>query len=100
MTSKEYMSCVTAIDPLWLVELAPIFFSIKEDFGEDNNFGKRDKIIKKLDKSKIEQNKSNLTNNNSTMTQSLMRNSKYSEVVIPGMTPLRKVNTPYRHYGI
>jgi pre-mRNA-splicing factor ATP-dependent RNA helicase DHX38/PRP16 len=26
MTSKEYMSCVTAIDPLWLVELAPIFF--------------------------------------------------------------------------
>ena len=48
MTSKEYMSCVTAIDPLWLVELAPIFFSIKEDFGEDNNFGKRDKIIKKL----------------------------------------------------
>ncbi len=100
MTSKEYMSCVTAIDPLWLVELAPIFFSIKEDFGEDNNFGKRDKIIKKLDKSKIEQNKNNFTNNNSTMTQSLMRNSKYSEVVIPGMTPLRKVNTPYRHYGI
>ena len=41
-----------------------------------------------------------MTNNNSTMTQSLMRNSKYSEVVIPGMTPLRKVNTPYRHYGI
>ena len=34
MTSKEYMSCVTAIDPMWLVELAPLFFSVKEDFGD------------------------------------------------------------------
>jgi pre-mRNA-splicing factor ATP-dependent RNA helicase DHX38/PRP16 len=100
MTSKEYMSCVTAIDPLWLVELAPIFFSIKEDFGEENNFNKRENLIKKNDKAKVETNKSNLTLNNSTLPNSSIRNSKYSEVVIPGMTPLRKVNTPYSHYGI
>ena len=29
MTSKEYMQCVTAADPLWLAEMGPMFFSIK-----------------------------------------------------------------------
>ena len=29
-TSKEYMQCVTAVEPEWLAELAPMFFSIKQ----------------------------------------------------------------------
>ena len=29
MTSKEYMQCVTAVEPEWLAELGPMFFSIK-----------------------------------------------------------------------
>jgi pre-mRNA-splicing factor ATP-dependent RNA helicase DHX38/PRP16 len=40
MTTKEYMSCVTAIDPLWLVELAPLFFSVKDGFDKNNNNNK------------------------------------------------------------
>ena len=28
-TSKEYMQCVTAVDPEWLAEMGPLFFSIK-----------------------------------------------------------------------
>ena len=28
-TSKEYMQCVTAVEPEWLAELGPMFFSIK-----------------------------------------------------------------------
>ena len=31
-TTKEYMSCVTAVDGEWLAELGPMFFSIKESF--------------------------------------------------------------------
>lgn len=31
-TTKEYMQCVTAVDPEWLAELGPIFFSIKVNF--------------------------------------------------------------------
>jgi pre-mRNA-splicing factor ATP-dependent RNA helicase DHX38/PRP16 len=31
-TSKEYMSCVTAVEGEWLAELGPHFFSIKESF--------------------------------------------------------------------
>jgi len=29
MTSKEYMQCVTAVEPEWLAELGPMFFSVK-----------------------------------------------------------------------
>ncbi|XP_039136089.1 LOW QUALITY PROTEIN: pre-mRNA-splicing factor ATP-dependent RNA helicase DEAH7-like [Dioscorea cayenensis subsp. rotundata] len=30
LTTKEYMQCVTAVEPQWLPELGPMFFSIKE----------------------------------------------------------------------
>ena len=30
MTTKEYMQCVTSVDPLWLAELGPMFYSVKE----------------------------------------------------------------------
>ena len=30
MTSKEYMQNVTAVDPEWLAEMGPMFFSLKE----------------------------------------------------------------------
>lgn len=29
MTSKEYMQCVTAVEPEWLAEMGPMFFSVK-----------------------------------------------------------------------
>ncbi|WEW58870.1 DEAH-box RNA helicase prp16 [Emydomyces testavorans] len=30
LTSKEYMSCVTSVDPRWLADLGGVFYSIKE----------------------------------------------------------------------
>jgi pre-mRNA-splicing factor ATP-dependent RNA helicase DHX38/PRP16 len=33
MTTKEYMQCVTAVDPNWLAELGPMFFSVKQRYG-------------------------------------------------------------------
>ncbi|KAJ1998418.1 hypothetical protein GGI04_005009 [Coemansia thaxteri] len=32
-TSKEYMQCVTAVDPRWLAEMGPMFFSVREAGG-------------------------------------------------------------------
>ena len=29
MTSKEYMQCVTAVEPHWLAAAGPMFFTIK-----------------------------------------------------------------------
>lgn len=37
LTSKEYMHCVTTIEPRWLVEVAPTFFQI----GDPNNTQKK-----------------------------------------------------------
>ncbi|GLJ24442.1 hypothetical protein SUGI_0466750 [Cryptomeria japonica] len=30
LTTKEYMQCVTAVEPQWLAELGPMFFSVKD----------------------------------------------------------------------
>jgi len=32
MTSKEYMHCVTVVDPYWLEEMGPMFFSVRQSF--------------------------------------------------------------------
>lgn len=32
MTSKEYMSCVTAVEGEWLAEMGPMFFTVKESY--------------------------------------------------------------------
>jgi pre-mRNA-splicing factor ATP-dependent RNA helicase DHX38/PRP16 len=32
MTTKEYMSCVTAVEGEWLAKMGPMFFSIKESY--------------------------------------------------------------------
>ena len=39
LTSKEYMSTVTAVDPHWLAELGGVFYSVKEK-GFDKQSGK------------------------------------------------------------
>ena len=32
LTSKEYMSCVTAVEGEWLAEMGPMFFTVKESY--------------------------------------------------------------------
>jgi pre-mRNA-splicing factor ATP-dependent RNA helicase DHX38/PRP16 len=49
-TSKEFMSCVTAVEGEWLAELGPMFFSIKESFETTL----RRRTTKKLEQAKME----------------------------------------------
>ena len=42
MTTKEYMQCVTSVDPRWLAEMGPMFFSVKESYGTNSNVMKKD----------------------------------------------------------
>lgn len=44
LTSKEYMSCVTSVDPHWLADLGAVFYSIKE-----KGYSARDKKITELE---------------------------------------------------
>jgi len=113
MTTKEYMSCVTAIDPVWLVELAPLFFSIKENFSgairykpnTSNSAGNsvsRSEDLKNMEKQMVEALKKKNENRMNNIEQfSEPRRSKgiFSEIVYPGLkTPTRKF-TPRVHYG-
>eukprot|EP00934_Nitzschia_sp_Nitz4_P002117 Nitzschia sp. Nitz4//scaffold294_size23022//13240//16953//NITZ4_008515-RA/size23022-processed-gene-0.6-mRNA-1//-1//CDS//3329546226//2117//frame0 len=50
-TTKEFMSCVTAVEGEWLAELGPMFFSVKESF--ETTLRKRQE--KKIEKLKMEQ---------------------------------------------
>jgi pre-mRNA-splicing factor ATP-dependent RNA helicase DHX38/PRP16 len=40
LTSKEYMSCVTSVDPHWLADMGAVFYSIKE-----KGYSARDKRV-------------------------------------------------------
>jgi pre-mRNA-splicing factor ATP-dependent RNA helicase DHX38/PRP16 len=55
MTSREYMNCVTIVDPHWLAEMGPMFFSIKNDLTKSK--AEMDKegqsyIFKKIEEAK------------------------------------------------
>ena len=32
LTTKEYMSCVTAVEGEWLAQMGPMFFTVKESY--------------------------------------------------------------------
>ena len=49
-TTKEYMSCVTAVEGEWLAELGPMFFSVKESY--ENTLQKR--IERKKEEAEME----------------------------------------------
>ncbi len=51
-TSKEFMSCVTAVEGEWLAELGPMFFSIKESF--ETTLRKRQEIKEEKKKMELE----------------------------------------------
>ena len=42
-TTKEYMSCVTAVEGEWLAEAGPMFFSVKDSY--ENILQKRQKEL-------------------------------------------------------
>ncbi|PSK60491.1 hypothetical protein B9Z65_641 [Elsinoe australis] len=55
LTSKEYMSCVTAVDPHWLADLGGVFYSVKqkgyslkEKRATETEFNKRLEIEAKM----------------------------------------------------
>ena len=63
MTSKEYMSCVTAIESSWLVEVVPNFFSFKK-IVNDNPLH-----LSKDQKDKIEEKKEEISENDDEETE-------------------------------
>jgi len=46
MTSKEYMHCVTAVDPSWLAEAAPMFYHLRvTEFSASGNISSTKSVV-------------------------------------------------------
>ncbi|CAG8620152.1 11452_t:CDS:10 [Funneliformis mosseae] len=98
MTSKEYMQCVTAVDPYWLAEMGPMFYSVKE-----KNFTQKEKRAAnktemakmtmemqiKIDREKEEEVEKELQ-------RKAIATPKRSRIILPGK---REPGTPSRRRG-
>ena len=76
MTSKEYMQCVTAVEPEWLAELAPMFFSIKQQ-GETRT---EKRLKEKAHKARME---AEMTEYN----EQLKRDEEAAQAALTGVQP-------------
>lgn len=107
MTKKEYMSCVTIIEPEWLIEIAPLLFSIKSVDKEERqkNDEYKDELMKIETKMReiIQRKRLNDIGNDNLYGKSNIEASKRSQNIITVSTPsIRKsyynkrlTNTPY-----
>ncbi|KAI0791827.1 P-loop containing nucleoside triphosphate hydrolase protein [Abortiporus biennis] len=95
LTSKEYMTQVTAVDPYWLAELGSVFYSVKEkNFDErgnrrtaDREFSKRAELETEMARQREESAKKAAEEALAVKTSSGTK----SQIIVPG--------TP-RHIGI
>lgn len=74
-TTKEYMSCVTAVDGEWLAEAGPMFFSIKESF--ETTLLRRQK--ERVHQAAMEEEMKNKNENMSTSTTAIVSTSTTSK---------------------
>lgn len=48
-TTKEYMQCVTTVDPRWLAEMGPMFFSIKEGRSRTERLQEKQEELRRME---------------------------------------------------
>ncbi|KAI0696487.1 P-loop containing nucleoside triphosphate hydrolase protein [Cerioporus squamosus] len=110
LTSKEYMTQVTAVDAYWLAELGSVFYSVKEkNFDERGNRRKADREFSK--KAELETEMARQREESAKKAQeealAVKTSSGSSRVIVPG-TPRhtgigagsRVTATPRRRVGI
>jgi len=95
MTTKEYMQCVTAVDPVWLAEMGPMFFSVKEDYKSRVEKRKRAREeIQNMEKEMETANQLKEAKKQETESE-LLKTPKRLKIAEPG-TPMRRMKTPSR----
>ena len=95
LTTKEYMQCVTAVDPYWLAELGPMFFSIRESSLSTRKLNKKKE---KEHKSKMESELELKLNEDREKIklkeeeEKIKRtSSRFHQIATPGRTPNRNI---------
>ncbi|KZT58418.1 P-loop containing nucleoside triphosphate hydrolase protein [Calocera cornea HHB12733] len=112
MTSKEYMTQVTAIDPYWLAELGGVFYSIKEkNFDDGITRRKADREFSKKAEIEMEMSRQRELQAKREAEKALAAKvARSTRVAVPGATPTprsvgigagaRITQTPKRRMGM
>jgi len=89
MTAKEYMQCVTAVEPQWLAEFGPMFFTLKESHSSMlKSKAKRKEDKMKMDaemQAKRDEEEQALASQR--MREEERRAKQRSQIVTPGQRP-------------
>ncbi|TEB26322.1 pre-mRNA splicing factor [Coprinellus micaceus] len=109
LTSKEYMTQVTAIDPYWLAELGPVFYSVKEKNFDGRGDQQMSRELNKQKDIEVEMARQREESTRRVQQQQVQQASSSSrqQVIVPG-TPrhtgigagARVTQTPRRRVGI
>eukprot|EP00898_Chlorokybus_atmophyticus_P007122 jgi/Chlat1/7410/Chrsp6S07430 len=100
MTAKEYMQCVTAVEPQWLAEMGPMFFSIKESHSsriEQRKKQREEAAAMETEMEKITKQKEELVRA-AVAKEEAQRVRERSAIATPGRAP-RTPSTP-RRFGL
>uniref|UniRef100_A0A0N5A8Z8 RNA helicase n=1 Tax=Syphacia muris TaxID=451379 RepID=A0A0N5A8Z8_9BILA len=84
MTAKEYMQCVTSVDAVWLAELGPMFYSVKE--SGSSSLEKRQQSIRDVRNMEEEMRKASLELFEKRSAEE-RQHSKSTRIVEPGRPP-------------
>jgi len=94
MTSKEYMNCVTAVDPHWLAEMGPMFFSVKEAGSRELKREKEKRELEGMRQEYEERTKTQLLNREQTGEKIDTSKRMTSQIVYPGTGKFKTPKTP------
>ncbi|KAK9803444.1 hypothetical protein WJX73_001656 [Symbiochloris irregularis] len=100
-TTKEYMQCVTAVDPEWLAELGPVFFSVKESHVSRLEQRKRERESAAAMEAEMDvvQAETDAKASQAAAAASVVRERQRNLIATPGMgTPSGR--TPRRAFGL
>jgi len=93
MTTKEYMQCVTTVDPYWLAEMGPMFFSVKEPHGgkDRSEFERKGKSLMQEEIKEAMRKQTELTKIKEVEEEKekLLRRMKSERIAHVGQTPIR-----------
>lgn len=102
LTTKEYMQCVTAVEPQWLAELGPMFFSIKD--SHTSMLEQRKK--QREEKTAMEQEMEDLRKKQADLEYEMKQREKEKrsrerqQVAMPGLRPTGTYLRPPKRLGL
>jgi pre-mRNA-splicing factor ATP-dependent RNA helicase DHX38/PRP16 len=94
MTSKEYMNCVTAVDPHWLAEMGPMFFSVKEAGSRELKREKEKRELEGMRQEYEERAKTQLLNKEQNPENADSSKKMTTQIIYPGTGRFKTPKTP------